>query len=160
MTKKIFVFITGICLLISPSMTLASFDEGAKEVFEVMKHLDMQGHADDDFSTCSIQQLYYKEIEEMLNDGMTKDEIIQSYVDEYGQAALREPGKDGNGLIAWGMPVIAFLFGVIIVSFGMKKLTNKQSTIKTDSLNEHPSISETEAEILKETFDEERRKHF
>ena len=84
MTKKIFVFITGICLFIYPSMTLASFDEGAKEVFEVMKHLDMQGHADDDFSTCSIQQLYYKEIEEEVlkrYHGTSQKAIIIAYKD-------------------------------------------------------------------------------
>lgn len=146
-------------IFIYPSLTLANFDYDSKKVFDVMRHLDMQGHADHDFSTCSMQQIYYEEIEEMFDEGMTGEEIVQSYVDEYGQAALREPGKDGNGLVAWVMPVVAFLLGVLIVGFGLKKLTNK-GQLKNESQTGYKEISETEAEILAKTFDEERRKHF
>lgn len=159
MKKRLLLIITGLMLFIYPSMTLANFDYDSKKVFDVMKHLDMQGHADDDFSTCTMQQLYYEEIEEMFNEGMTKDEIIQSYVDEYGQAALREPGKDANGLVAWVMPVVAFLLGILVVAYGLKRLTSRDQ-IKSEEETTHKVLSETEAEILAKTFEEERRKHF
>lgn len=165
MKRNVFLLLISLCVFIFPSFGFAEdgeqlFDEETNKVFEVMKHLDMQGHADDDFSTCSMQQLYFGEIKEMFDDGMTKDEIIQAYVDEYGQAALREPGKKGSELIAWVIPVVAFLLGVVIVGFGLKKLTKKETSVNKKQKDKLPTLSETEAEILKNTFDEERRKHF
>lgn len=86
-------------------------------------------------------------------------ERVEKETTDYGQVALREPRKDRNGLVAWVMPIVAFLLGVLIVSFGLKKLTNK-SELKNATQTDYEVISETEALILEKTFDEERRKRF
>lgn len=148
-------------VFIFPATTSAEtteFDEETQKVFDVMSHLDMQGHADHDFSTCSMQQLFFDEISEMFDEGMTGEEIIDMYVEEYGQSALREPGSDGSGMVAWLTPVLAFVVGVTIVGFGLKRFTDNRANQEEEI--ERADISEVEAEILKKTFDEERRKHF
>lgn len=135
----------------------SKFTYNSKEFQSVINQLDMQGHADHDFSTCTIKKVYYDEVLEALNEGESGKEILKSYVDEYGQAALRTPGADGGGLIAWIMPAVGFLLGAIGVGFGIKKLTNKNARLETLPLEEIPEI---EREIVEQTFEEERRKHF
>ena len=140
-----------------PEYTLA-YTVNSKEFKEVVKQLDMQGHADHELSTCSVKKVYHEEILEMLNNGNSTDEIIQYYLSEYGQAALREPGSDKSGLVAWGMPIIGSLIGIIIVIYWVKKWKIKSNK---DVIYEQPKwSSEIEFEIVEKTFDEERRKHF
>lgn len=157
--KRKIILLLSFYLLLNPNLSLAEFDHNSKEFRSVVSQLDMQGHADHELSTCTMKQVYYEEVLEMLNeDGMNEEEIIQSYVDEYGQAALREPATDKSGLIAWGMPVFGLVAGIAIVFIWLKKL--KGNTKKENQQNEKMWESETEREIAEKLFDEERRKLF
>lgn len=158
MKKILFCFIFFI--IVSPiNHVFAEYDFNSQEFKEVIEQLDMQGHSNDDYATCSVKRMYYDEVLSMLNDGMKPKEILQYYVDEYGQAALKEPSKDKNGLIAWGMPIIGLLAGGAIVFTWLRKIKNGKG-------EDHPLDkvqvweSETEKEIAEKLFDEERRKHF
>lgn len=152
------ILLTAFYFICIPSIALAAFDVNSKEFKEVIAQLDMQGHADHEFSTCTVQQVYYEEVEEMLNDGKSEEEIIHYYVDQYGQAALREPDTKGSGMIAWGMPAFAFLLGAGVVGYGIKRLSGIADSKGegVDSL----ILSETEHGILSETIEAERRKRF
>ncbi|WP_203554806.1 cytochrome c-type biogenesis protein CcmH [Bacillus sp. B15-48] len=157
MVKKV-VLTTLILLIGIPNLSLAAFTENSKEFQNVIKQLDMQGHADKDLSTCPIQPIYRKEVLEMLNNGMTEEEILQSYVDEYGQAALRAPATDKSGWIAWGMPFAGLTAGGAIVAVWLRKMKNRDELKQTP--HEVKWESELEREIAEKVFDEERRKHF
>lgn len=145
-------------MFIIPMGVGAEYDYNSKVFQSIVSQLDMQGHADDDFATCSVKQLYYEEVLEMLNDGMTEEEIIQYYVDEYGQAALREPGTDTNGIVAWSMPIVGVIVGIFIVVFWLRKVSKKDA--HTNSVQGFNWESEMEKEIAAKIFDEERRKYF
>lgn len=155
--KKKVILSTLIFLILIPGLT-AAFTYNSKEFKHIIGQLDMQGHADHELSTCSIKKVYYDEVIEMLNGGKSEPEIIQSYVDEYGQAALRTPGGGTSGWIAWGMPAAGFVIGIIIVGVWLKKLTEKNQANNTAVVSKWES--ETEREIAEKTFDEERRKRF
>jgi cytochrome c-type biogenesis protein CcmH len=118
----------------------------------------MQGHADDELSSCKVKQIYYEEVVDMLNTGMSEDEILQSYVDEYGQAALRTPATDKSGLVAWGMPFAGLAAGVAIVALWLRR--GKSKGEKEEAGFSGKWESETEKEIAEKMFEEERRKHF
>lgn len=135
----------------------SEYTYNSKEFQSIISKLDMQGHADHDFSTCTIKRVYYEEVLQALNEGKTEKEILQSYIDEYGQAALRTPATEGSGIIAWIMPAVSFLLGAIGVGYGIKKLTKKNVPLETELIEEMPEI---EREIIEQTFEEERRKHF
>lgn len=155
---KYYPLLVLILFLVMPSSSLATYDYNSKEFKAVIDQLDMQGHANDDLATCKVKQMYYDEVTEMLNDGMSGEEILKSYVDEYGQAALREPASDKSGLAAWGMPVVGIVAGISIVTIWLRKLKGKNK-----QENQHPSLqwdSELDKEITEKIFDEERRKHF
>jgi cytochrome c-type biogenesis protein CcmH len=155
--KKKILLSTLFLLILVPSLTTA-FTYNSKEFKRIITQLDMQGHADHELSTCSVKKIYYDEVVEMLNGGKSEKEIILSYVDEYGQAALRTPGGGTSGWIAWGMPAAGFGIGSVIVGVWLRKLTLKKAESQTGS--ERGWASEIEKEIASKTFDEERRKLF
>ena len=146
-------------LFLIPTVVLAAFNYNSKEFQTVIQQLDMQGHADHDISTCSIKKVYYEEVIEAINQGQSEKEILKSYIDEYGQAALRTPAADGSGIIAWITPALGFLIGAVVVGFGIKKLTNKNAGKETVLLDK-VEMTEMEREIVEITFEEERKKHF
>ncbi|WP_174734938.1 cytochrome c-type biogenesis protein CcmH [Mesobacillus harenae] len=150
---------TILLIILIPTIT-GAFTYNSKEFQTVIKQLDMQGHADHEFSTCTIQKVYYDEVIEMLNGGMNEAEIIQSYVDEYGQAALRTPGSGKSGIIAWVMPGIGLVIGVIILAVWLKRLTRKNQEAVYVQPGKAGWKNETEREIIEKTFEEERRKLF
>lgn len=144
--------------LLFPGIGFAQlYDYNSKEFQSVISQLDMQGHAKDDFATCSVKQMYFEEVAEMLNDGMNEEEIIQYYVDQYGQAALLEPALDYKGWIAWGMPAAGLAAGAIIVALWLKKLKERSKAAMPVPIDWE---SEIEKEIAEKLFDEERHRHF
>jgi cytochrome c-type biogenesis protein CcmH len=155
--KKKILFTTLLFFILIPGLT-AAFTYNSGEFKHIIAQLDMQGHADHELSTCSVKKVYYDEVVEMLNGGKSEKEIIQSYVDEYGQAALRTPGGGTSGWIAWGMPAAGFGIGSVIVGIWLRKLTMKKAEITISGANAWES--EIEKDIASKTFDEERRKLF
>ncbi|NMD72159.1 hypothetical protein HHO41_17935 [Bacillus sp. DNRA2] len=156
MKKKIVIATLWLVLTI-PTLSQAGFTVNSKEFHQVIDQLDMQGHADHELSTCSVKKVYYDEVIDMLNKGQSEEEIIQSYVDEYGQAALRTPGSDFTGILAWVMPIGALIVGITVVTVWVRKLT-----LKTAKREEEDLVwqSDTDREIFERTMDEERRKFF
>lgn len=155
--KKKILLTTLLFFILIPGLTTA-FTYNSKEFKHIIVQLDMQGHADHELSTCSVKKIYYDEVVEMLNGGKTEKEIIQSYVDEYGQAALRTPGGGTSGWIAWGMPAAGFGIGSVIVGVWLRRLTLKKAELKNEPHGGWDS--DIEKEIASKTFDEERRKLF
>lgn len=154
--KKILIS-TFLMLLVIPTLALAAYTVNSDEFHWVIDQLDMQGHGDHELSTCSVKKVYYDEVVDMLNDGQSKEAIIKTYVDEYGQAALRTPGSDITGILAWFMPVVGLGAGITIVTIWVRKITLKQATQpETESVWQ----SDTDREIFERTMEEERRKFF
>jgi len=56
-----------------------------------------------------------KKIEERIAQGNSDDLIVQSFVQEYGQAVLTEPPHSGFGRVAWWIPALALIGGFALV---------------------------------------------
>jgi cytochrome c-type biogenesis protein CcmH/NrfF len=56
-----------------------------------------------------------KVIDERIAKGDSDDLIVQSFVQEYGQAVLTEPPHSGFGGLAWWIPGLAFAAGLALV---------------------------------------------
>ena len=56
-----------------------------------------------------------KLINERIAKGESDDLIVQSFVQEYGQAVLVEPPHTGFGRVAWWIPAIALIGGFALV---------------------------------------------
>jgi len=56
-----------------------------------------------------------KKIDERIAKGDSDDLIVQSFVQEYGQAVLTEPPHSGFGRVAWWIPALALIGGFALV---------------------------------------------
>src|SRR5580698_440459 len=56
-----------------------------------------------------------KKIDERIAQGNSDDLIVQSFVQEYGQAVLTEPPHSGFGRVAWWIPAVALIGGFALV---------------------------------------------
>ncbi len=53
-----------------------------------------------------------KEVEQMVEEGRTKQEILQYYVNKYGETILAAPTKEGFNFLAWVLPFMVLALGV------------------------------------------------
>jgi len=56
-----------------------------------------------------------KKIDARIAKGDSDDLIVQSFVQEYGQAVLTEPPHSGFGRVAWWIPAVALIGGFALV---------------------------------------------
>ena len=64
-------------------------------------------------------------IKEKLQQGQNEKEIVQFFVDRYGDYVLLAPPKSGNGLIIWLLPPILLLFAFFSAIMIMKSRSEK-----------------------------------
>lgn len=55
-----------------------------------------------------------------LAEGWTEDQIIQYFVERYGEGVLLEPPRQGFGLLAWVGPAVGVLFGLGIIAAAVR----------------------------------------
>ena len=63
-----------------------------------------------DFS-CQVSPAMHRDVMELVRGGYNAQEIIDAFVDTYGERALMAPKKSGFDLVAWFAPGLALLAG-------------------------------------------------
>ncbi len=58
---------------------------------------------------CSRASEMRNEISSMIDQGQSKEQIIEAYVAQFGEKILSAPTKEGFNLLAWVMPFFALL---------------------------------------------------
>jgi cytochrome c-type biogenesis protein CcmH/NrfF len=87
-----------------------------------------------------------KKIDERIAQGNPDDLIVQSFVQEYGQAVLTEPPHSGFGRVAWWIPALALIGGFALV-LGVISRWRKRLTPET-ALAGAGSASPISSELL------------
>ncbi len=62
-----------------------------------------------------------EQIRELIAQGLTKEEIKDELVAEFGPEVLAEPSKEGFDLAAWLVPGLAVLAGAILAFFAVRR---------------------------------------
>jgi cytochrome c-type biogenesis protein CcmH len=70
---------------------------------------------------CETAKAMLKEVDQHLAKGESEQQIIDAFVAEYGSTVYIEPPKHGFGLVAWIMPVVYTLGGLVLVGFILNK---------------------------------------
>ena len=83
-------------------------------------------------------------IEQKLAQGLSEEQIIQSFVAQYGEWVLASPPKRGFNLVVWLLPFAAILGGGVVIYLAVKAWVRRGRQL--------PSITGAEEE------DEEYRK--
>ncbi len=99
---------------------------------------------------CDTATQLKADIEQMIGEGKTKDQIIAEFQAVYGDQILVTPQKSGLELTLWAFPIIASVIGTVIIY----QLARSKASIP-DSEVRSP-IAETESEEKEETLKEER----
>lgn len=80
-------------------------------------------------------------IRKKLEAGESREQIVQYFVDRYGESILLEPPKRGFNLVAWGGPFLAVLVGAIGLYLLVKRWTQLPVSRAPDDL---PEVSDEE----------------
>jgi cytochrome c-type biogenesis protein CcmH len=77
---------------------------------------------------CSFAVPRKQEIAAFVAEGKAKEEILTSYVAQFGEKVLSAPTTTGFNLAAWITPFLALLVGGIIVSLISLRWSRKRAT--------------------------------
>ena len=77
---------------------------------------------------CTRSAAMLKEMDQRVASGDSDDLILQSFVQEYGEAVLAEPPAHGFNGLAWAIPVMASLFGLGVVILVIRNWRHRRRT--------------------------------
>lgn len=73
-----------------------------------------------DFS-CTVSPAMHRDVVALVEGGYSAQEIIDAFVNVYGEQALMAPTSQGFNLLGWTMPFLAFVGGAIAVAVLVKR---------------------------------------
>ncbi|MBI2850559.1 MAG: cytochrome c-type biogenesis protein CcmH [Chloroflexi bacterium] len=97
-----------------------SLDEQAREIYRSLMCPICQGQTIEQ-SQSEVSAQMRAIVREKLEQGETKEEILQFFVERYGEGVLAAPVKSGFSLIAWLAPITGIVIGGIILWFTIRK---------------------------------------
>ncbi len=80
-------------------------------------------------------------ISQRIDAGWDKQRIIDALVDDFGEGVLSTPPKKGFNLVAWVVPIVVLLLGVLAVPF----ITRAWARRRSDTDPEGPDLSPEDA---------------
>ncbi len=81
-------------------------------------------------------------IRELLEEGKSEEEILQFFVERYGEWILRSPKKEGFSLLLWTLPGLIILVTVLLLFQYLRK-----KSISTVGINTNPLSDEEQRQI-------------
>jgi hypothetical protein len=89
------------------------------------------------------------EIDDLLRQGKTDEQIVEVFVQKYGTGVYAEPPKSGFSLVAWAMPTVYLVVGAVVVVFVISRWRKRPAT-------EPGSAGSAKAEISPELLERAR----
>jgi cytochrome c-type biogenesis protein CcmH len=83
--------------------------------------------------TCSFSVPTRAAIDRMIDQGMTRAQIITFYRRQYGEKVLSAPTTEGFNLLAWTMPFIALALGGGMMVLAVGRWHSNQPSAPADS---------------------------
>ena len=102
-------------------------------------------------AVCASRDAMTATIEAQIAQGRSKGEIVQSFVDYYGERVLSSPTKQGFNLMLWITPFAALLMGGAVVWFTLKKWVRRgKHTFEAEEGEEDEEYRQRVEQELKE----------
>ncbi len=101
--------------LTSVTVAQTARDSEAREIAGALNCPVCQGRSVAD-SPAPLAQEMRALIEKKLEQGASRDEILQYFVDRYGEGILRDPPGRGFNLVLWWLPVLGLLVGAGVLA--------------------------------------------
>jgi len=109
------------------------------------------------YSNSGLAQQMRVLIKKKLEQGENQEQILQYFVERYGEGILTTPPKQGFFLLVWLLPIMALLVGVLIVSGALRNWRPSRYQAKLINLNlekGRPSMEFAEVPVSPEIFAE------
>lgn len=71
--------------------------------------------------SCGRSDAMRTRIDTMIGEGSSKDEIINTFVSQYGEIILSAPTRKGFNLVAYIAPMTIFVLGLLVVIFLIRR---------------------------------------
>jgi cytochrome c-type biogenesis protein CcmH len=104
--------------------------------------------------TCSKADEIKAEIKQKIAQGMTEQQIINSFVAEHGQTVLSAPPKSGFNLSVWMIPFLAFVVGGIVLFAFLKNQQRPPDAQPPAGPSKMPDQGDTDEEYRQRLNDE------
>jgi cytochrome c-type biogenesis protein CcmH len=118
----------GLALLVGPGLALAqsytnsaasqSLDDQALAIANQLQ-CPVCENVTVAYSTSTLAGQMRQVIRDKLAQGQTRDQIMQYFVDRYGEAILTQPPKHGLNLLVWILPAAGLLAGLGVLGTGL-----------------------------------------
>jgi cytochrome c-type biogenesis protein CcmH len=99
-----------------------------------------------DVCDCETANQIRAKITEMINQGQDKDQIVGSFVTQYGEKMLSSPPKTGFNLIAWVVPFAAVAVGGTALFFILRVWARKGRSEVEEAVSLVTPVSAEETE--------------
>lgn len=81
-------------------------------------------------------------VREKLEQGWTKEEILQFFVERYGDSVLAAPTKSGFNLIAWLAPITGIIVGGIVTWLAIRQWTRRVKELSPEAAAMTPNTGD------------------
>jgi cytochrome c-type biogenesis protein CcmH len=121
-----------------------TLDQRVADVASRLRCPICQGESVED-SPSELAQQMRAVIRQQLLAGRSEQQVIQYFVDRYGEQILWEPPQQGFSLLVWLMPFALLLAGALLICFVLREW--QQARLRQEQLAETvPSVSDEELE--------------
>ena len=119
-----FKYFLIILIVVSQSILASEKQIDPKEIQKNLRCLVCQGQSISD-SNSEFAQTIKMVVDDLINEGLTEDEIYSFMSDKYGEWIVFKPELNFQNLLLWFLPYIALILG----GFFIMKLFNKRNKI-------------------------------
>lgn len=106
--------------------------------------------------TCDTSKKTREDFQLKLASGLTVDQVVQIYVDKYGETVLSAPSKSGFNLTAWITPFAALIVGGVgvrkVIRSWVQKGTSESDQPQAGS-ESMPQSGKSDSNRLKDELD-------
>src|SRR5689334_16899498 len=106
--------LSGVLLAVGPALA-DTVDEQAREIAKQLQCPICNGSTVADSPSDLAAQMRVV-IRQKVEAGESRDQIIQYFVDRYGDSILMEPPRRGFGLAVWIAPIVILVAGAVILA--------------------------------------------
>src|SRR3990170_5171773 len=110
-----------------------SLDEKAQDIYRSLMCPLCEGQTIEQ-SQSELSAQMRAVVRDKVEQGETKEEILQFFVERYGDAVLAAPVKSGFNLIAWLAPITGIAVGGVVLWFIARKWTGGRKEHPTETV--------------------------
>ena len=148
----VFIALIAVVLSCSPQKGSVSLEERAREIDNSLMCPICPGQTIAESQSALSQQMR-SIVREKLAQGATKEEILQFFVERYGEGVLAAPPKAGFNLLLWVLPFLGVAAGGFLIFWIIKSMKHKALSLENDAINMSDKEHQYWEERLKREMD-------